>query len=164
MFALLFSNLRLIGTGAAVIAVCILAYVVNGWRDDSKALDLERAQYRQAVDGFNEQIRQIQQQEQIAREVSRGYQAQLSAVQADAAALRESNRGLQITARRRIPAVVITPTRLIDPAPLPEGDRVYEIDPERLTRLAEQCQADAAQLKSLIGWVYETTKTPIHSD
>ena len=152
MFALLFSNLRLIGTGAAVIAVLILAYVVNGWRDDSKALASERAAYRQAVEGFNEQIRQIQEQEQKAREASRGYQAQLLTVQAAADRLRADNRGLQITARRRIPAVVIAPTRFIDPAPEPQGDREYAIDPERLTRLAESCQADAEQLDALIKW------------
>lgn len=153
MFALLFSNLRLIGTGAAVIAVLILAYVVNGWRDDSKALASERAAYRQAVEGFNEQIRQVQEQEHKAREASRGYQAQLLTVQAAADRLRADNRGLQITARRRIPQIVIATPRLADPAPEPASDRVYEIDPERLTRLAESCQADAEQLAALQGWV-----------
>lgn len=152
MFGLLFSNLRLIGTGAAVIAVCILAYVVNGWRDDSKALALERAQYRQAVEGFNEQIRQIQEQEQKAREASRGYQAQLLTVQAAADKLRADNRGLQITARRRIPPVTVTTFRLDNPSPVIERYIDNAVDPERLTRLAESCQADAEQLDALIRW------------
>lgn len=152
MFSLLGSNLRLIGIGAAVIACLSLAFVVNGWRQDSKALAVERAQYSEAVAGFNEQIRQVQHNEQIAREASRGYQAQLLTVQAAADRLRADNRGLQVTARRSIPAVQITTPRLADPAPEPERYREYAIDTERLTRLATACQADAEQLSALIQW------------
>jgi hypothetical protein len=156
MFSLIASNLRLIGIGAAVIACLSLAYVVNGWRDDSKALAVERAQYRQAVDGFNEQLRQVQLNEQIAREASRGYQAQLLTAQSAADRLRADNRGLQITARRAIPPVTVTTFRLDNPTPVIERDQQYAIDPERLTRLAESCQADAEQLSALIGWATRT--------
>lgn len=153
MFALLLSNWRLIGIGAAVIAIAYLAFVVNGWREDSKSLAVERSAYQQAITGFEEQLRQIQEQEQIARDTSREYQAKLSALQADADALRESNRGLQITARRRIPEVSIAVTRLDDSPSEPERYREYAIDLERLTRLATACQADAEQLAALQGWV-----------
>lgn len=153
MISLLLANWRLIGIGAAVIACLSIAFVVNGWRDDSKALAVERSAYSEAVEGFNEQLRQIQEQEQIARDTSRGYQAQLSALQSESAALRESNRGLQITARRRIPEVSIAVTRLADAPQEPEGYREYAIDLERLTSLATACQADAEQLAALQGWV-----------
>jgi len=153
MFALLLANWRLIGIGAAVIAVLSLAYVVNSWRDDSKALAVERAQHQEAVAGFEEQLRQIQHQELVTREASRDYQAKLIALQADADSLRESNRGLQITARRRIPEVSIAVTRLADAPPEPERYREYAIDTERLTQFATACQADAEQLAALQGWV-----------
>jgi len=153
MFSLLGSNLRLIGIGAAVIACLSLAYVVNGWRDDSKALAVERAQYREAVEGFNEQLRQVQENEQIAREASRGYQAQLSALQTESDALRESNRGLRLVAYRAVRPFPATPARLDDPAPEPERDSGTVVDLERLARLATSCQQDAEQLAALQGWI-----------
>lgn len=154
MFSLLASNLRLIGIGAAVIAILGVAYVVNGWRSDSLRLAQERAAYKVAVEGFNEQLRQVQQSEQISREASRGYQAQLLAAQSDVDRLRADNRGLQITARRSIPPVSIAITRLAPATPEPEGGREYAIDPERLTQLAYACQQDAEQLAALQGWIH----------
>lgn len=157
MFALLLANWRLIGIGAAVIAIAYLAFVVNGWRDDSKALAVERAQYREAVEGFNEQLRQVQENEQIAREASRGYQAQLSALQTESDALRESNRGLRLVAYRAVRPFPTTPARLDDPAPEPVLDSRIEIDLARLERLATACQADAEQLNALISWLYSVS-------
>lgn len=153
MFALLLSNWRLIGIGAAVIAIASLAYVVNGWRDDSKALAVERAQYRQAVEGFNEQLRQVQENEQIAREASRGYQAQLLTAQSAADRLRADNRGLQVIAYRATRPFPTTPARLDDAPEIVERDSGVVLDLERLTRLATNCQADAEQLSALIKWI-----------
>jgi len=123
------------------------------WLSVREALAVERAQHREAVAGFEEQLRQIQHQEQVTREASRDYQAKLLTLQADADSLRESNRGLQIIARRRIPEVSIAVTRLADAPPEPERSEEYGIDPERLTRLAAACQADAEQLAALQGWI-----------
>jgi len=149
-----------------LIALAVLSALggFTGWRwlKVRETLAVERAQYRQAVDGFNEQLRQVQQNEQISREASRGYQAQLLTVQAAADRLRADNSGLQVIAYRRLAPVTIAPTRFIDPATEPERDSGTVLDLARLERLAAACQADAEQLAALQRWVYETAKMPTH--
>lgn len=148
---LFLSKYLLIGTAAIA---ALGAFTGWRWLEAREALAVERSQREIERSQFENTLEQIQHNEQLAREASREYQVRLSVLQSESAALRESNRGLQITARRRIPAVSIAVTRLADGTPEPEGVREYELSPEWLLNFAAACQADATQLEALIGWVH----------
>lgn len=166
MFGLPSLYLRLIGIGAAVIACASLAYVVNGWRDDSKALAVERAQYRQAVDGFNEQLRQVQQNEQIAREVASDLLKENARLELGRIA--NPIGPVRLYVSTSYPAVQIPDAPTGDNGAA-NGDGLpgrisADIGPSIDNGIILPADIQTARLMACQRWVYETAKTPIHSD
>ena len=122
------------------------------WLSVREALAVERAQHREAVAGFEEQLRQSQHQEQISREASRELQAKLSSKDSELAAIRIRSGGMQVYSYRFQPAPVPAPGGLAYASQEPERAEGTRVDLERLYALADRCQSDAAQLDTLIGW------------
>jgi hypothetical protein len=139
---------------AIALAAVTAAGAFTGWRwlEAREALAVAENRLEEAVDGFNEQLRQVQQNEQIARDASNAYQIELQAVRSNADALLADNRGLRLVAYRSLQPFPTAPGRLDPAGPVEERDSGVEVDLVRLARLAERCEADAAQLDALIGW------------
>jgi len=152
MFSLLFANWRLIGIGAAVIALCAGVLALRShWIGVGEAR-VETAYQAAWAEQERKNAEIKANDERIAREVSRELQAQLSAQSTELAALRVRSGGMQVYSYRFQPATVPAPGGLAYASQEPERAEGTRVDLERLYALADRCQSDAAQLDTLIGW------------
>lgn len=166
MFGLSSLYLRLIGIGAAVIACLSLAYVVNGWRDDSKALAVERSQFKNERSQFENRLKQLGEQERIAREVASDLLKENARLELGRIA--NPIGPVRLFVSTSYPAVQIPDAPAGDNGAA-NGDGLpgrisADIGPSIDNGIILPADIQTARLMACQRWVYETAKTPIHSD